>query len=53
MKSKFTPSNVRAVVRSVTVVATAFGLGFTAEQVASIQLLIEAILQMAYSKKAE
>lgn len=53
MASKFTPSNIRALVRSVTIVATAFGLGFTAEQVASIQLLVEAILQMAYSKKAK
>jgi hypothetical protein len=53
MLSKLTPSSIRAFVRSLTVVATAFGLGFTAEQVASIQLLVEAILQMAFSKKAE
>lgn len=40
-------SKIRMVVRATLVVVTAFGLNFTAEQVASIQLLAEAILQLA------
>lgn len=41
-------SKVRAILRAVVVVATAFGLGWTAEQVAAVQLLAEAILQVAF-----
>lgn len=44
----FTKSNIRAIVRAVVVVATAFGLGLTAEQVAAVQVLVEAVLQATY-----
>lgn len=39
-------SNVRAVIRAALVAATAFGLGLSAEQVAAVQLLAEAVLQL-------
>lgn len=41
-------SSVRALVRASVVAATAFGLGLSAEQVAAIQLLAEATLQMFF-----
>jgi hypothetical protein len=39
-------SKIRMVVRATLVVITAFGLDLTAEQVASVQLLAEALLQL-------
>ena len=39
-------SKVRMVVRAVLVCVTAFGLRLSAEQVASVQLLAEAVLQL-------
>lgn len=45
-------SKVRAIIRSLTAVATAFGLGLTAEQVVSVQVALEAVLQVFY-KDAE
>lgn len=39
-------SQVRMVVRAALVCLTAFGLNLSAEQVASVQLLAEAILQL-------
>jgi hypothetical protein len=39
-------SKVRAAVRAVLVCVTAFGLGLSAEQVAALQLVAEAALQM-------
>ena len=39
-------SRVRMVVRAALVCLTAFGLNLSAEQVASVQLLAEAILQL-------
>lgn len=44
-------STVRAVLRAVLVTATAFGMGWTAEQVAAVQLLAEAILQVAFREE--
>lgn len=41
-------STLRALIRAVVVVATAFGLDWTAEQVAAVQLLAEAVLQVAF-----
>ena len=40
-------STIRALIRAVVVAATAFGFGLTAEQVAAVQLLAEAVLQVA------
>lgn len=37
---------VRAFVRAVTVCATAFGLKLTADQVAAVQIVVEAALQL-------
>lgn len=45
---KLSRSQVRAIVRAVLIVATSFGLGWTAEQVAAVQLLAEAILQVSF-----
>lgn len=39
-------SKIRMVVRATLVVITAFGLNLTADQVASVQLLAEAVLQL-------
>jgi len=44
-------TTIRAAVRSLVAVATAFGLGFTAEQVAAIQVALEAVLQIVYKDK--
>jgi hypothetical protein len=49
--SKISSSNVRALVRSLTVLVTAFGLKLTGEQVASIQLVVESLLRVISSKK--
>lgn len=44
-------SKIRALVRSVVALATAFGLGLSAEQVVAIQVALEAVLQMFYKDK--
>lgn len=44
----FTRSKVRALVRAVVVVATAWGLNLSAEQVAAIQVAVEAVLQVVF-----
>jgi|LakMenEpi03Aug12_release.lakeMendotaPanAssembly.Ray.scaffolds.fasta_scaffold1471819_2 hypothetical protein len=44
----FTRSKVRALVRAVVVVATAWGFDFSAEQVAAIQVAVEAVLQVVF-----
>lgn len=43
-----TRTKVRALVRAVVVVATAFGLKWSAEQVAAVQVLLEAVLQVSF-----
>lgn len=43
---KITASKVRALVRSVLILVTAFGLQLSPEQVGAIQLVAEAILQL-------
>lgn len=40
-------SKIRAAVRALLVCVTAFGLDLSAEQVAAVQLLAEALLQLA------
>jgi hypothetical protein len=49
--SKFTQGNVRALVRSLTVLVTAFGLKLSGEQVAAIQLVLESVMRLAYARK--
>lgn len=49
--SRFTQGNVRALVRSIILVITAFGLQLTAEQVAAIQILLESAMRLAYARK--
>lgn len=49
--SKFSQGNIRALVRSITVLVTAFGLKLSGEQVAAIQLVIESLMRVAYAKK--
>lgn len=49
--SKFTHGNVRALVRSVVLLVTAFGLQLSAEQVAAIQLVLESVMRIAYARK--
>ena len=49
--SKFSQGNIRALVRSLTVLVTAFGLKLSGEQVAAIQLVIESVMRVAYAKK--
>lgn len=49
--SKFTQGNVRALIRSLTVLVTAFGLKLSGEQVAAIQLVIESVMRLAYARK--
>jgi hypothetical protein len=44
----FTRSKVHALVRAVVVVATAWGFDFSAEQVAAIQVAVEAVLQVVF-----
>lgn len=41
-----TPSKIRLLIRAVVVCATAFGLNLSADQVAGIYLLTEAVLQL-------
>jgi len=49
--SKFTQGNIRALIRSLTVLVTAFGLQLSGEQVAAIQLVVESVMRIAYAKK--
>jgi hypothetical protein len=49
--TKFTQGNVRALIRSLAVLVTAFGLDFSAEQVAAIQLVLESVMRIAYASK--
>lgn len=49
--SKFTQGNVRALIRAVVVLVTAFGLDLSGEQVAAIQLVLESVMRLAYAKK--
>lgn len=49
--TKFTQGNIRALLRSVVVLVTAFGLNLSAEQVAAIQLVLESVMRIAYSRK--
>lgn len=49
---KLSKSKVRALVRSLTAVATACGLGLTAEQVVAVQVALEAVLQVFYKDEA-
>jgi hypothetical protein len=49
--SKFTQGNVRALIRSVAVLVTAFGLRLSGEQVAAIQLVLESVMRIAYASK--
>ncbi len=49
--SKFTQGNIRALIRSLTVLVTAFGFQLSGEQVAAIQLVIESVMRIAYAKK--
>lgn len=48
LHKNLTPSKVRALIRSAVVLATAFGLGLSAEQVAAIQVAVEAVLRVFY-----
>lgn len=48
---KITASKVRALVRSVLILVTAFGLDLSPEQVGAVQLVAEAILQLASPKE--
>lgn len=43
-----TSSQVRALIRAITVCVTAFGLNLSADQVAAVQLVAEAGLQAFY-----
>lgn len=49
--SKFTQGNVRAMIRSLTVLVTAFGLKLSGEQVAAIQLVLESAMRLVYARK--
>ena len=49
--SKFTQGNVRALIRSLTVLVTAFGLKLSGEQVAAIQLVLESAMRLVYARK--
>lgn len=49
--SKFSQGNIRALIRSVAVLVTAFGLKLSGEQVAAIQLVLESVMRIAYAKK--
>ena len=49
--SRFSQGNVRALIRSVTVLVTAFGLKLSAEQVAAVQLVLESAMRIVYAKK--
>jgi hypothetical protein len=45
-------SPIRALVRAALVTVTAFGLDLDVEQVAALQLLAEALLQLTYKDEA-
>lgn len=47
-----TRSKIRALVRAALVCLTAFGLDLDVEQVAALQLLAEAVLQLTYKDEA-
>lgn len=49
--SKFTQGNVRALIRSVAVLVTAFGLKLDGEQVAAVQLVLESVMRIVYTRK--
>lgn len=49
--SKLNSSGIRALVRSLTVLVTAFGLKLSGEQVAAIQLVVESLMRVANIKK--
>lgn len=49
--SKFTAGNVRAFIRALVVLVTAFGLDLSGEQVAAIQLVLESGMRLMYFKK--
>lgn len=49
--TKFTQGNVRALIRSVAVLVTAFGFHLSGEQVAAIQLVLESVMRIAYASK--
>ena len=49
--SKFTQGNVRALIRSVAVLVTAFGLKLSGEQVAAIRLVLESVMRIIYARK--
>lgn len=48
---RLTPTNIRTLIRSLSVLATSFGFGLTGVQVASISLVVEAILRIAYKSE--
>jgi hypothetical protein len=45
---KTNASRIRALIRSVLVLVTAFGLDLSADQVAAVQLFAEAVLQLTF-----
>lgn len=47
----FTKTNVRMLIRSLTVLVTAFGFQLSGEQVAAIQLVVESLMRFTYFKK--
>lgn len=49
--SKFSQGNIRALIRSLTVLVTAFGLKLSGEQVAAVQMVLEAVMRIVYAKK--
>ena len=49
--SRFTQGNIRALLRSLTVLVTAFGLDLSGEQVAAIQLVLESAMRLFYARK--
>lgn len=49
--TRFTQGNVRALIRSVVVLVTAFGFKMTGEQVAAIQMVLEASMRLVYASK--
>lgn len=51
--TQWTQGNVRALIRSLTVLVTAFGLKLSGEQVAAIQLVLESLMRIAYARKED
>jgi hypothetical protein len=49
--SKWSQGNIRALIRSLSVLVTAFGLKLSGEQVAAIQLVIESLMRIGYARK--